>query len=97
MTVQIIENESFIKNTDFENNEVWILNRTNTDPLDERIINYKEITESFETSAKKFPALLMQIFQVHNLESLDYELITDDKEKFAVKIYVCEESKIKEV
>ena len=50
----------------------------------------------------KLPQLFTEIANRHFVngvipQDFDYELITDDKEKFAIKTYVCEESKIKEV
>lgn len=106
--VQILENENFIKYADFENCEVWLLNRTNEEELDERIINIQEITESLSPSAIKFPMLLTEIYKKYptyeeiendiivNAEAtFDYEILTDNKENYAIHSYVCDEEKIK--
>lgn len=107
--VQILENENFIEKADFENCEVWLLNRTNEEELDERIINIQEITESLSPSAIKFPILLTEIYKkyptleevdeegmVINAEAtFDYEILTDNKENYAIHSYVCDVDKIK--
>lgn len=90
--VQIIENEDFIQYADF-NKDVWLLNRTNCDEIDSRVINISEITESLFPTAEKFPKLLTEILNKYG--TLDYEVLTDNKENFVVKSYVCETSKIK--
>lgn len=93
--VQIIENEDFIQFADF-NKDVWLLNRTNNEDIDNRVVNIAEITESFLPSAQKLPKLLTEILNRYgNLDN--YEVLTDDIENFAVKNYVCELSKIKTV
>ncbi len=107
--VQILENENFIEKADFENCEVWLLNRTNEEELDERIINIQEITESLSPSAIKFPMLLTEINNKYPVEEVldedgelinvesgfDYEILTDNKENFSIHTYVCDEEKIK--
>lgn len=93
--VQIIENEDFIQFADF-NKDVWLLNRTNNEDIDNRVVNIAEITESFLPSSQKLPKLLTEILNRYgNLDN--YEVLTDDIENFAVKNYVCELSKIKTV
>ena len=108
MKIQILENENFIKNADFENCEVWLLNRTNEEELDERIINISELTESLEPSALKLPRLLTAIYEKYptiesfnedgelvNVEpGFDYEILTDNKENYAIHTYVCDVDKI---
>ena len=95
MKVQIIENENFIKNADFENCEVWLLNRTNEKELNENIINVSEITESFEPSVIKFPKLFTEISNKYFPEGIipndfEYEIITDSSEKYMVHTYICD-------
>ena len=95
MKVQILENESFEKYADFENCEVWLLNRTNEEELNENIINISEITESLEPSAVKFPQLFTEISNKYFPEGVipndfEYEIITDSSEKYAVHSYVCD-------
>ena len=108
MKIQILENENFIKNADFENCEVWLLNRTNEEELDERIINISELTESLEPSALKLPRLLTAIYEKYptiesfnedgeliNVEpGFDYEILTDNKENYAIHTYICDVDKI---
>lgn len=108
--VQILENEQFIDNADFENCEVWLLTRLTENELDERIINIPEITESLLDSASKFPKLLTAIYEAHPLEyefdeegniinatmTFDYEIITDNREHFAIHCYVCDVNKFKD-
>ena len=53
--IQILENESFIEKADFENYEVWLLNKTTEEEIDERIINIPELTESLGPSVLKLP------------------------------------------
>lgn len=99
MKVQIIENESFIDKADFSN-DVWLLNRTTEEELDERIVNISEITESLEPSYTKLPMLMTEIGNRYFTddmipEGFEYEVITDNRENFAIKSYVCDESAIK--
>lgn len=107
--VQILENENFIKYADFENCEVWLLNRLSTKPLDERVINIQELTETISNSSTKFPLLMSYIDEKHppiekrdendNLIDVevgfDYEVITDNKENYSIHTYVCNVDKIK--
>ena len=107
--VQILENENFIEKADFENCEVWLLNRTNEEELDERIINIPELTESLEPSALKLPKLFTAIYEKYptiesfnedgeliNVEpGFDYEILTDNKENYSIHTYVCDVDKIK--
>lgn len=100
MKIQILENESFIKNADFENCEVWLLNRTDEKELNENIINISEITESLEPSVIKFPQLFTEISNKYFPEGVipndfEYEIITDSSEKYMVHSYVCDVEKIK--
>lgn len=109
--IQVLENETFIRKADFDNCEVWLLNRTNEEDLDERIINIPEITESFEPSSLKFPKLLTEIYNAHPVKecfddegniidaytTFDYEILTDDMENYAIHSYVCDTAKIKVV
>ena len=95
MKIQILENESFIKNADFENCEVWLLNRTNEEEIDARIINIPEIAESLEPSVIKFPQLFTEISNKYFLagiipDDFEYEILTNDIEKYAVHTYVCD-------
>lgn len=109
--VQVVENESFLQYADFDNCEVWLLNRTNEEKLDKRIINIPEITEGFEPSSLKFPKLLTEIYNVHPVKecfdekgniidvyvTFDYEILTDNMENYAIHSYVCDTDKIKVV
>lgn len=92
--VQIVENEDLLTYADFDNCEVWLLNRTNDTPLTDDVINIPEVTESLLNSATKFPRLLTEIYEKHGTD-IDYEVITDDAEHFAVHAYTCDYEKIK--
>ena len=83
------------KYADFENCEVWLLNGTNEEELNENIINVSEITESFEPSVSKFPKLFTEVSNRHFKdgeisENFEYEIITDSSEKYMVHSYVCD-------
>ena len=92
--IQIVENEDLLQYADFGNCEVWLLNRTNDTQLADNVINVSEITESLLGSATKFPRLLTEIYEKHGTD-IDYEVITDDAEHFAVHAYTCDYDKIK--
>lgn len=109
--IQIIENEELLKYADFDNCEIWLLNRTSSNPLDSRVVNEKELTESALPSSMKFPQLLGFIWKKHpNKESeveqdgvivpdsemsFTYEIVTKNKDNFLIKSYVCSEECIK--
>lgn len=98
MNVQIIENENFIKYADFDNCEVWLLNRTTELPLDERVINVAEVTESLLPNTHKLPKLMTYIAEAHTNELLTYEsykVITDNEESYVIRAYICDERCIK--
>ena len=63
--VQIIENEKLEKYADFDNCEVWLLNRETGKKLDSRLINIAELTESSLPSNHKLPQLMTEIFNQH--------------------------------
>ena len=60
--IQILEDETLTDYADFDNNEVWLLNRTTTDELDERIVNVPELTESTLATVFKLPQLMTEIW-----------------------------------
>lgn len=109
--IQVVENENLLQYADFVNCEVWLLNRTNNDELDPRIVNIAEVTESLLPSSIKFPQLLTHIYEKHpgittydpegkviDYEpGFDYEILTNNKENFSIHAYVCDKEKIKEV
>lgn len=68
--VQIIESEKLEKYADFENCEVWLLNRETGKSLDSRLINISELTESALPSTHKFPQLMTEIFARHPNEDI---------------------------
>lgn len=92
--VQVVENENLLQYADFANCEVWLLNRTNEEPLTDDVINISEITETMSDSASKFPKLLTEIYEKHGTD-FDYEVITDNTENFAIHAYTCDYKKIK--
>lgn len=81
--IQIIEDERFAKYADFDG-EIYLLNRTELYPLDERVINIPEVSEGFAPTSMKFNTLLSEIYNKYG--DVDYEVITDDKEKFAMDV-----------
>lgn len=109
--IQIVETEELLRYADFDDCEIWLLNRTTSNPLDSRVMNEKELTESALPSSMKFPQLLGYIWDKHpNKEVLNeqgevkgsemtfsYEVITKNKDNFLVKSHVCPEDCIKVV
>lgn len=107
--IQILENEKFIEYADFDNAEIWLLNRSSDEELDERIINIQELTESMLPDSHKFPQLLTYIYERHpditetdeegNVmivePSFDYEILSDNIENFAIHSYTCDIKKIR--
>lgn len=89
--VQIIENENFIKFADFDNYDVWLLNKVTYQDIDNRVINISEITESTLPNTEKLPKLLTEILNKYN--KLDYQIITDDPKKYMIHVYVCDYNK----
>ena len=59
--IQIIEDETLLENADFENCEVWLLNKVTDTDLDERVVNISELTESLLPCNHKFPQLFTYI------------------------------------
>ena len=72
--VQIIEDESLLKYADFSNCRVWLLNRTTDEPLDPRVIDHTEITQSFSSNAEKFPLLFTKISDSYPPVTKDVEV-----------------------
>ena len=72
--VQIIEDESLLKYADFSNCRVWLLNRTTDKPLDPRVIDHTEITQSLSSNAEKFPLLFTKISDSYPPVTKDVEV-----------------------
>ena len=51
------------------------------------VIDIPEITESTLNNGEKFKELISEINRRHSFE---YEVLTNDKEQYAVKNYICE-------
>lgn len=51
------------------------------------VIDITEITNSTLVNGEKFKQLISEINRRHSFE---YEVLTDDKEQYAVKNYICE-------
>ena len=51
------------------------------------VIDIPEITESTLNNGEKFKELISEINRRHSFE---YEVLTDDKEQYAVKNYICD-------
>lgn len=107
-----LENEDFIQYADFNNSVVYLLNKTkdNVEYPDGLIIN--EVSEDLlSTSAMKLPAMMSYANQ-HYLENyskttkdgeitftepFEYEVYTDDKDKYYFRACVCDEASIKAI
>ena len=107
-----LENEDFIQYADFNNSVVYLLNKTkdNVEYPAELIIN--EISEDLtSTSAMKLPAM-MSYANEHYLENcskttedgeitftepFEYEVYTDNKDKYYIQVCVCDETSIKTI
>lgn len=107
-----LENEDFIQYADFTNSVVYLLNKTkdNVEYPDELIIN--EISEDLiSASAMKLPAM-MSYANKHYLENcsktaedgeitftepFEYEVYTDNKDKYYIQVCVCDEASIKTI
>ena len=107
-----LENEDFIQYADFTNSVVYLLNKTkdNVEYPVELIIN--EISEDLtSTSAVKLPAM-MSYANEHYLENysktaedgeiaftepFEYEVYTDNKDKYYIQVCVCDEASIKAI
>ena len=107
-----LENEDFIQYADFNSSVVYLLNKTkdNVEYPAELIIN--EISEDLtSTSAMKLPAM-MSYANEHYLENysktaedgeitftepFEYEVYTDNKDKYYIRACVCDEANIKTI
>ena len=107
-----LENEDFIQYADFNNSVVYLLNKTkdNVEYPKELIIN--EVSEDLtSTSAMKLPAM-MSYANEHYLENcsktaedgeiaftepFEYEVYTDNKDKYYIQVCVCDEASIKAI
>ena len=56
------------------------------------VIDVPEITESTLNNGEKFKELISEINRRHSFE---YSVLTDDKEQYAVKNYICEFAEVK--
>lgn len=92
--IQIVENENMLQFADFKNCEVWLLNRTSKKKLGKDVVEVPELSESFLSTADKLPQLMTEISLVHE-EGFDYEVLTNNSEHFARKVYTCDYDKIK--
>ena len=103
--IQIVESEELLQYADFDRCEVWLLNRISREELDARVINVPELSESPLPSSMKLPQLLSILWErypnreltneqgeiIESVMTFSYEVLTKDKENFAVKSYVCQE------
>ena len=68
--------------------EVYPLFSTSiTEFEDVPVIDIPEITESTLVNSEKFKELISEINRRHSFE---YEVLTNDKEQYAVKNYICD-------
>lgn len=86
--IEIIEDESLEEYADFDDNEVWLLNKTDLYPLKnkDKIVIVPEVAESFDPCSNKFNKLLTEVYEKYNGESVDYVVTTRDPEKYAVHL-----------
>ena len=107
-----LENEDFIQYADSTHSVVYLLNKTkdNVEYPKELIIN--EISEDLlSTSAMKLPAM-MSYANEHYIENysktaedgeitftepFEYEVYTDNKDKYYIQVCVCDETSIKTI
>ena len=103
--IQIVETEELLQYADFDRCEVWLRNRISREELDARVINVPELSESPLPSSMKLPQLLSLLWKhypnreltdeqgeiIESVMTFSYEVLTKDKENFAVKSYVCQE------
>lgn len=78
MKYQFIENENFAKNADFENCQVYLMNKTldNYEYPEKLIVN--EVSQSFEPDTIKFPKMLTYANE-HYLNNYSSEETKTDK------------------
>ena len=116
MKYQFIENENFVKNADFENCQVYLMNKTQDNYEYPSELNINEVSQSFEPDTVKFPKMLT-FANEHYLnnyskegtqtdengneypitvftEPFEYEIITDDENKYTFTAYVCDKNSI---
>ena len=68
--------------------EVYTLFTTDVTEVDGiPVIDIPEITESTLNNGEKFKELISEITRRHSFE---YKVLTDDKEQYAVKNYICD-------
>ncbi len=95
----IIENESYAEKAieQYPDSDIFLLNKTNSETLSEKVINYEEISQSFAADSEKFPMLLTLINAKYSelQQEWDYIILTNSKENFTAKIYVADFDKIK--
>lgn len=92
--IQIVENENMLQFADFKNCEVWLLNRTSKKKLGKDVVEVPELSESFMSTADKLPQLMTEVVNKHG-DDFDYEVLTNNSEHFARKVYTCDYDKIK--
>lgn len=105
-----LENEDFIQYADFNNSVVYLLNKTKDDMQYPAELIINEVSEDLlNSSAMKLPAM-MSYANKHYLENyskttedgetiftepFEYEVLTDNKDKYYIQVCVCDEANIK--
>lgn len=102
MKVQIIEDESLLEYAEFDEADVWLLNRTTSSPLDERVVNVDEITQSLEPVVVKFPKLFTEIANKYFDNGLiptdfAYQVVTKNPQNYIISYFVCDMEAIRDV
>ena len=87
--ILIIDNPKLLTPENIKNYaEVYPLFSTNIKEFEGiPVICIPEITESTLNNGEKFKELISEINRRHSFE---YEVLTDDKEQYAVKNYICD-------
>lgn len=79
MKYQFIENETFIEKADFENCQVYLMNKTLDNYDYPETLNINEVSQSFEPDTVKFPKMLT-FANEHYLENYSTEETKTDED-----------------
>lgn len=79
MKYQFIENETFIEKADFENCQVYLMNKTLDNYDYPETLNINEVSQSFEPDTVKFPKMLT-FANEHYLENYSAEETKTDED-----------------
>lgn len=109
MRYQFIENEDLLEYADYENSKVYLLNKLKQDyTYDERLVINELSEQLLYSEAEKLPLMMSyanddyisRYFDKETnefTEPFEYQVVTDDREKYSFKSYVCDKSTIMEI